>query len=99
VTSITARPIPPTGYGTVAAAVPLSVRVVEEQRDEEEAIESARNAFTAYHPDDEGGHIPGLAIVVLLLAAGTAFTMIRRGPRPRGGAAYARAEVRRERRW
>jgi hypothetical protein len=97
--NIIARPIPPSGFAGVTVAAPIAVRVVEEKREEEEAVESARNAFAAYHPDD--GHsllLPGIAVVVLVLAAGVGGAGLRRR-RPRGAAAYARTEVRPPRRW
>jgi len=99
VSAFTVRPLPPIGFGAVPAAVPLSVRVVEEQKEEEEAIET-QQSFASYHPDDPGPFVPGVALLVLILAAGVGGTGLRRR-RPRGGAAYARAEVRRERyrRW
>jgi hypothetical protein len=83
----------------VAAVAPLSVRVVEEQRDEEEAVEHARSNFVAYHPGNESPLVPALALLILALGAGAGAGALRVRRRPRGEAAYARIDVRRERRW
>jgi hypothetical protein len=99
VATFTARPIPPIGFGTVPAIAPLPVRVVEEQKDEEEAVEHAQSNFAAYHPPGSSPVVPGIALLVLVLAAGAAGAGLRNRRRPRGGAAFARSEVRRDRRW
>ena len=100
IATFTARPIPPIGFGTVAAVAPLSVRVVEEQREDEEAVESARNAFAVYDPNDSGPLVPGIGMMVLVvvLAAGAGTGMALRR-RHRGGAALARIDTRPRRRW
>jgi hypothetical protein len=97
--SLAARPIPPTGFGSVAVGVPLAVRVVEEERKEEEAVESARSNFAIYRPDDYGIGVSAVVVLLLVLAAGVGGAEIRRRRRPRGGVAFARVEVRRGRRW
>jgi hypothetical protein len=102
IATFTARPIPPIGFGAVAAVAPLSVRVAEEQRDEEEAVEHARNAFAVYDPNDPGPLVPGIGMMVLVvvLAAGAGTGMaLRLRRRHRGGAAFARAATRPRRRW
>ena len=101
IATFTARPIPPIGFGTVAAIAPLSVRVVEEQREDEEAVETARSAFAVYNPNDSGPLVPGIGmmvLVVVLAGAGTG-AALRLRRRHRGGAAFARADTRPRRRW
>jgi hypothetical protein len=97
VSTLTPRPTPPTGFSSVAVTSPVPGRVVEEEREEEEAVESARANFTAYHPDAPPDPIlPAVAIILLVLAIGGSGAGIRRRYRPRGTVAFARAEVRRD---
>jgi hypothetical protein len=73
-----ARPIPPSGAATVSVTQPA----VEEKREDEEAVESARNSMAVYDP--ESPNLPPaipLALVVLAAAAGAS---IRRAGRSRG---------------
>jgi hypothetical protein len=96
IATFTPRPIPPIGFGTVPALAPLPARVPEEKREEEEAIET-QSSFAAYHPDDSSPLVPGIAMIVLALAAGAGGAALRKR-RPRGGAAFARSEIRQQRR-
>jgi len=99
VATFTARPLPPIGFGSVPAAVPLSVRVPQEEKKEEEAVET-QQSFAAYHPDDPGPLLPGLALLILALGAGTGGVALGSRRKPRGGPSFARSEVRRTRdRW
>ena len=80
-------------------AAPLAVRVVEEEKKEEEAVESARNNFAVYRPDQPSNVAAPLAVLLLALAAGAGFAGLRKR-HVRGGAALARTEIRsRPRRW
>jgi hypothetical protein len=99
VPGIAARPTPPTGFSSVPVTSALTARVVEEERQEEEAVERARSQFSAYHPDDGGNFVPGIALVIVVLAAAVAGAGLRGRPRRRGAAALARAELRRPRRF
>ncbi len=93
--SVAARPIPPTGFGSVPVASPIPVRILQEEKKEEEAVESAQNNFTAYHPDQPSNLTgPGLALLLVVMAAGGGAAGLRRRG-VRGAAAYARTEVRR----
>ena len=100
VPSVAARPIPPSGFGSVPVASPIPVRILEEEKKEEEAVESAQNNFAAYRPEQPANIVgPGLAVVLLVLGAGGAAAGLRRRG-ARGTVAYARAEIRRDpRRW
>jgi hypothetical protein len=73
--------------------------VVEEEKQEEEAVESARNSFALYHPDHPNNVTAPLAVLLLALAAGAGLAGLRKR-HVRGGAALARTEIRsRPRRW
>jgi hypothetical protein len=85
------RPIPPAGFGTVSSTVPLSVRAVERQREDEEAVESARNSFARYQPGPGASPVAPLALLVLALGAGASGAAIRR-TRRRSSEAYARLD-------
>jgi hypothetical protein len=99
VPGIAARPLPPTGISSVPVTSALTARVVEEEREEEEAVERARSQFAAYHPDDAGPLIPGIGLLIVVLAGAAAGAGIRGRTRRRGAAAYARTEVKRPRRF
>ena len=93
------RPLPPTGFGTVPSGVPLSARAVEREKKKEEAVESARNDFAVYRPDDGSVTVTGVALLLLVVAGGLSGAQLRRRSRPRGAAAYVRTDVRPPRRW
>jgi hypothetical protein len=92
VSTLTPRPTPPSGFGTVSAFSPVTGRVFEQEKEEEEAVESAQ-AFAAYHPTQPNLILSGGSVLlVILLAAGSGAVLRRRGPR--GAPALARADLR-----
>jgi hypothetical protein len=71
---------------------------VQEEKEDEEAVENARNNFSAYRADDgDNNLITGIAVLIVVLAAGTAGAGLRGRPRRGGAVAYARSEIRRGR--
>jgi hypothetical protein len=85
------NPIPPGGVSAVPAVT------VQEEKEDEEAVERARNNFSAYRPNDGGNLTTEIAMLIIVLAAGAAGAGLKARPRRRGAAAYARSEVRRGR--
>jgi hypothetical protein len=69
-----ARPIPPSGAATVSVFQPA----VAEKREDEEAVESARNSMAIYEPGNP--HLPpALPLALVVLAAGAGATILRSG--------------------
>jgi hypothetical protein len=95
---VLARPIPPSGTAPVTVVSPAVAP--EEKREEEEAVESARNSMAVYEPDNP--HLPPTALLALLVLAAGAGASIRRAGRARRPRrvtpAFARAERVRPRR-
>jgi hypothetical protein len=95
---VLARPIPPSGTAPVTVVSPAVAP--EEKREEEEAVESARNSMAIYDPDDPRLP-PALVPLALILVAAGAGASIRRAGRSRRSQrapALARA-YRRGRQW
>jgi hypothetical protein len=85
------RPTPPSGFSGVVTPV----QVVEEKREEEEAVETSQ-AFAAYHPSSPNPIIPGVVVMVLVLATASGGAKLRRRYRPGPGPALARTDWRSE---
>jgi hypothetical protein len=89
---VLARPIPPSGTAPVTVVSPAVAP--EEKREDEEAVESARNSMAVYEPDNP--HLPPLvplALIVLAAGAGASLRRTGRARRPRRVTpALARAE-------
>jgi hypothetical protein len=91
---VLARPIPPSGTAPVSVFQPAVAP--EEKREEEEAVESARNSMAVYDPNDP--HLPPavpLALIVLAAAGGAAIWRTGRSRRTYRTPALARAQSRR----
>jgi hypothetical protein len=87
---VLARPIPPSGTAPVTVVSPAVAP--EEKREDEEAIESARNSMAIYDPGDP--HLsPAVPLALILLAAGAGAAIRRTGRsrRSRATPALARA--------
>jgi Transglycosylase SLT domain len=86
---VLARPIPPSGSAPVSVFSPAVAP--EEQREEEEAVESVHNAVV-YHPDEHT--LPPLVpLALLVLAAGAGASVRRVGRSRRARPLPARAQV------
>jgi hypothetical protein len=72
-----ARPIPPSGAATVSVFQPA----VAEKREEEEAVESARNSMAVYEPGSP--HLPPAAPLALIVLAAGVGALVRRAGRSR----------------
>jgi hypothetical protein len=83
-----ARPIPPSGAATVSVFQPA----VAEKREDEEAIESARNSAAIYDPSSP--HLPPAVPLALIVLAAGAGASIRRA----GSSRYAGRAPRQRRR-
>ncbi len=87
---VLARPIPPSGTAPVTVFSPAVAP--EEKREEEEAVESARNSMAAYYSEEPT--LPPTALIALIVLAAGAGVGIR-GARRRRAPAFARARTRR----
>jgi hypothetical protein len=91
---VLARPIPPSGTAPVTVFSPAVAP--EEKREEEEAVESARNSMAAYYPEEPTLPPTALiALIVLAAGAGVGIRGVGRGARRRRVPAFARARTRR----
>ena len=93
---VLARPIPPSGSAPVSVFSPAVAP--EDQKEEEEAVETSQ-AMSAYHPDDSTLS-PLLALGLIVIAAGAGVPLRRATRRrSRGRPATARASTGTQRSW
>jgi hypothetical protein len=85
----TPRPTPPSGFTSVVTPV----EVVQEEKEEEEAVETSQ-AFSAYHPSAPNPIVPGVVVIVLVLATAGGGARLRRRYRPGRRPALARTDWR-----
>jgi hypothetical protein len=91
---VLARPIPPSGAAEVAVFSPAVAP--EEKREEEEAVESARNSMAIYDPEEKSPPpLPLIALIVIAAGTGAGIRRTRTSRRTRRAPELARARARR----